>query len=196
MHEVRLSLSRTDAKLLAWAGRSIGVPKENPADSFVLHAPLELMARAALLPLLPSPQRDATRERLVWLVATYEDEGPPVSPPRSVAPASVEEAATVLLKAIDASDLDEVDRYASWLGDHAPPDVAWTREKRDETPHGGSTPRGRPRVSALLWKRSCWHLDSGCREATSSSPWCDMGRKPPVACWPMRPAPLKRLPGR
>jgi hypothetical protein len=111
-------LAWTDTKLLEWAGRWIGVPKENPADSFILHAPLELMARATLLAMLPPSDRAAARERLVWLVATYQDAGQPVTPPLSVAPASVEDAAAVLLKAIEASDLDEVDRCASWLGEN------------------------------------------------------------------------------
>jgi hypothetical protein len=114
-------LTWPDARLLEWAAGRIGVPRENPADSFVLHAPLELMARAALLPMLPAAHRDAARERLVWLVATWEGAGAPVRRPLPVSPSSAEEAAAALLKAVDVSDLDEIDRYASWLGDNASP---------------------------------------------------------------------------
>jgi hypothetical protein len=111
-------LSWPDGRLLHWAGEIVGIPKEDPADSFVLHAPLELMARATLLPLAPSSHREAARERLVWLVASYEEAGPAVKPPAAASPKSVEDAVSSLLSAVADSDLDEIDRFAAWLADN------------------------------------------------------------------------------
>ena len=121
-HQFAEQLSWTDTRLLAWATEIIGVPKERPANSFVLHAPLELMARGALLPRLPSGDRDHARARIVWLVVSYLEAGPSVSLPGSLSPPSVSDAVSSLLKAIEASDLDEVDRYAAWLGENASAD--------------------------------------------------------------------------
>jgi hypothetical protein len=111
-------LSWPDARLLEWATEIVGVPKEEPADSFVLHAPLELMARAALLPTVSAAARDHARGRLVWMVVTYQEAGPSVSSPVPVSPQSASGAAASLLKAIEASDLDEIDQYATWLGEN------------------------------------------------------------------------------
>jgi hypothetical protein len=115
-------LTWPDDRLLRWATEIVGVPKEAPADSFVLHAPLELMARAALLPLVSGTGRDRARERLVWMVATYEAAGASVAPPAQISPASVERAIRSLLQAIEKSDLDDIDRFASWLGKHGSAD--------------------------------------------------------------------------
>ena len=43
----------TDADLIAACAAVIDVPKQAPPNSFVLHAPLELLARAILLPRVP-----------------------------------------------------------------------------------------------------------------------------------------------
>ena len=53
-------------RLVVGVAEQIGVPRAAVADgkaSFVLHAPLELMARAALLPYVAPAARDATRAR-------------------------------------------------------------------------------------------------------------------------------------
>ena len=115
-------LSWSDDHLLEWATEIVGVPKQDPANSFVLHAPLELMARAALLPTVAAGARDLARARIVWMVLKYQTAGPRVRPPAPVSPGTAESAVDSLLKAIEASDLDEIDRYASWLGEHASPD--------------------------------------------------------------------------
>jgi hypothetical protein len=107
-----------DDRLLRWATEIVGVPKEAPADSFVLHAPLELVARAALLPLVTGVERDHARERLVWMVVSYEAAGASVAPPGQISVASVEDAMFSLLQAIETSDLDDIDRFASWFGKH------------------------------------------------------------------------------
>ena len=52
----------SDARLCDAAAARIARPKRAPADSFVLHAPLELLARMALLPLV-RPRRPPGRAR-------------------------------------------------------------------------------------------------------------------------------------
>jgi hypothetical protein len=111
-------LSWSDSRLLEWAAGIVGVPKEDPADSFVLHAPLELMARAALLPRVTVGERDHARARIVWMALKYQEAGASVRPPSRMLPTSAEGAVNALVKAIEASDLDETDRYATWLGEN------------------------------------------------------------------------------
>jgi hypothetical protein len=111
-------LSWSDEQLMEWATAIVCVPKEDPADSFVLHAPLELMARSALLARVPATARDHARARIVWMVAKFQEAGPSVKEPLPVSPQSTTGAVAFLLKAIEASDLDEIDRYATWLGEN------------------------------------------------------------------------------
>ena len=66
----------TDHALVSACATVIDRPKTAPPDSFVLHAPLELMARAGLLARVSPEGRDAARRRLVWLAATYAAAGP------------------------------------------------------------------------------------------------------------------------
>lgn len=72
-----------DAELIARCAAVIDRPKVAPPDSFVLHAPLELLARAILLPRVPEPARTAARARLQWVADTYAAAGPATegSPP-------------------------------------------------------------------------------------------------------------------
>jgi hypothetical protein len=110
----------SDAALVARVGAVLATPRRDPADSFVLHAPLELAARAALLPYVRPAARERARARLAAMVAEFEAFGPPVHDPAPVAFDSLASAATRLDGAIAAGDLDEVDATAAWLGRHAP----------------------------------------------------------------------------
>jgi hypothetical protein len=110
-----------DRQLIAALGARIAVPRAAPADSFVLHAPLELLARAGLLPYLRPADRDGARRRLHELATAYEAAGDPVEAP-APAPIDVEsldDGAARLVAAIAAGDLDDVDRLANWVGAHA-----------------------------------------------------------------------------
>ena len=67
----------------------IDVPKPAPANSFVLHAPLELLARALLIERIPAGERSPAYERLERIAEQYEAEGPSADPfpdPADVAP--------------------------------------------------------------------------------------------------------------
>jgi hypothetical protein len=113
-----------DQRLVENAARVIGVPRREVVDgrfSFVLHAPLELLARAALLPHVLPGHRDRARQRIVALVEGYEASGPPLDPPEPVTFGSTMEAATALAAAVEAGDLSDVDVAAAWLGDRAGP---------------------------------------------------------------------------
>jgi hypothetical protein len=65
-----------DVDLVAACAAVIDMPKAAPPDSFVLHAPLELLARALLLERLPEDGRDRARQRLQWLADKYAGAGP------------------------------------------------------------------------------------------------------------------------
>ena len=82
--------------------RVLAVPRLAEADSFVLHAPLELLARSTLLSLIHS---DALPEALVQIdniAMQYEAFGPAYLP-------TVRSAAVPLSDALDSGDLDQVD---------------------------------------------------------------------------------------
>lgn len=111
----------SDTELVAHVASTLSTPRSDPADSFVLHAPLELMARSALLPYVRPAERDLARLRVFALGAQFEAFGPPVGQPVAGEFASVSEATARLVSAIDAGDLDVVDRAAGWLGRAAQP---------------------------------------------------------------------------
>jgi hypothetical protein len=110
----------SDVALAHEIGRSISHPRRDPADSFVLHAPLELAARSALLPFVGLEQRDVARLRIFSIAGHFDDFGPPVDEPADVAYGSAGEAAHALAEAIEAGDLDAVDRTARHLGMRVP----------------------------------------------------------------------------
>ncbi len=92
---------------------AMSIPKAGPADSFVLHAPLELMARAQLLGYVPVVDRRPAIECIERLAARYAEAGDPVSPPTD---AEGPRDPSALLAAVAAGDQDRVDAMATaWL---------------------------------------------------------------------------------
>jgi len=106
--------------LITKAAEVISVPKEAPANSFILHAPLELLARTLLLERVPPTSIDQARARIEWLASTYEAADPPMTPPAPLAVASHDAAVDRFVKALAAGELDEVDQLATWLGSNVP----------------------------------------------------------------------------
>jgi hypothetical protein len=102
----------SDGELIERSAARLAVPRRDPADSFVLHAPLELMARAALLRLVEPAARDAARRRIAWLVETYEEAAPAEVPQASP---NGDRAVPALTDAIAAGDLEAVDRATTAL---------------------------------------------------------------------------------
>ncbi|MDP2290754.1 MAG: hypothetical protein Q8M22_06170 [Actinomycetota bacterium] len=107
--------STTSAReLVDRAVARVSVAKAAPADSFVLHAPLELMARVHLLRYLRADDREAALGMIEWLSDEYERAGDPVEPmptPMEVLMADGRPAA--LIDALAAGDADRVDALAS-----------------------------------------------------------------------------------
>ena len=107
-----------DRSLIRAVADVISVPKAAPADSFILHAPLELLARALLLPLVHPSARDDARARLEWLATTYERAADPLDESAPADASSSDDAARRFVSALSAGELDDVDRLAQWLGTH------------------------------------------------------------------------------
>jgi hypothetical protein len=103
----------SDAQLVELVTETIGRPTCATPTSFTLHAPLEITARAALLPMVPPAARQAVRARMVQVAATYDALGPTLPPPPDPSPAPLP------LDALVASgDVDGADRALTWLAQH------------------------------------------------------------------------------
>src|SRR5262245_25956527 len=109
----------SDEQLFTTVARVVAIPKQEPANSFVLHAPLELLARRALLRYVAPARRDGVRRQLVRVAALYEHAGEAVEPGRGASYESPGAARAALADAIAAKDLVGVDAAAGWLGRHA-----------------------------------------------------------------------------
>ena len=116
----------SDARLFDRVAGVVSLPRRDVANSFVLHAPLELMARRLLLPLVPPRLRRAARERLVWVAARYEQAGEPVEPPSKVMHESPGATRHALLAAVEEGDLERVDAAATQFLAHATVDEVMT----------------------------------------------------------------------
>ena len=103
------------------AAEAIAVPREAPADSFVLHAPLELMARVGLLPYLDAETEREAITRIGNLADQFTATGPAAAVSTPLHFDDVQGAASHLADAIASSDLDGVDATMSWLTTHATP---------------------------------------------------------------------------
>ena len=111
-----------DRDLVERAAAVIGVPRAEvigSSRSFVLHAPLELLARAALLRHVRPGARDQARARIAMLADLYADSGPSCPPPRPAAFDSLAAAAEALIRAAQEGDVGTTDAAAAWLGDRA-----------------------------------------------------------------------------
>jgi hypothetical protein len=65
----------SDTQLIEAVGHAISRPKANGGSSYTLHAPMELLARAALLPLVPPNARRVARMRIAGIAALYAAQG-------------------------------------------------------------------------------------------------------------------------
>ena len=64
-------LALSDAELVAACADVVSVPRSDPEDSFTLHAPLELVARSALLPLVDQGARTEARRLIAQVAERY-----------------------------------------------------------------------------------------------------------------------------
>jgi hypothetical protein len=118
--EISTTAAATDAELSDGVAARLARPKVAAADSFILHAPLEALARTALLPMVEPDARDEARARLAWVGETYTAAGEELAPaaPRTYDGAEV--ATAHLVAAVDAGDLDDADASAAWLAERSP----------------------------------------------------------------------------
>ena len=111
----------SDAQLTDAVADRLAHPKADGVNSFTLHAPLELLARTALLPLVEPDARDAARDRLAWLGEAYRDAGDEVDEPAPRAYDDLATAAEHLTAAVSAGAIDDADGTAAWLAARATP---------------------------------------------------------------------------
>lgn len=71
LHLMADMLSLSDAELVAACAQVVSVPRSDPEDSFTLHAPLELIARSALLPLVAEAARPGARSLIARIAERY-----------------------------------------------------------------------------------------------------------------------------
>jgi hypothetical protein len=108
---------RSDRSILAAAATRLAVPRVDvPPElySFVLHAPMELLARGGLLPYVQTDARHKAQARIEALVAGYE-RVPPKGAAEPVEFPSVAAATSTLLQALADRDAARVDAAAAWI---------------------------------------------------------------------------------
>ena len=98
----------SDAELLRAACRLLSIPRSGEANSFTLHAPLELMARAQLLPLVSAQWREPARQRIARVAAAWSATDRPAEPSDDTA--SEVEPLPALTEAVRHGDPETADR--------------------------------------------------------------------------------------
>lgn len=104
----------SDARLAAAVVAAITPPKLAAASSFVLHAPLELLARVALLPHVAPAARAQARRQVAAVAVRYAHAGAEADEPRAGF-ASEAAALGALLAALGDGDPDGVDSALCFL---------------------------------------------------------------------------------
>jgi hypothetical protein len=102
----------SDAELVAAVAAAVAEPRHEPADSFALHAPLELTARARLLDLTPPGLRRLARLRILSIAARDRTRRPIDDDRGPVDERPVDDPVDALVEAIARGDLAAVDRAA------------------------------------------------------------------------------------
>ncbi|MEO6469771.1 MAG: hypothetical protein ABIP21_11790 [Acidimicrobiia bacterium] len=110
----------SDADLVAQVAQRVQLPREGHADSFILHAPLEVLARAALLPWVAPAGRPLARLRLVAVATQFEAQPAMEAPAASASEQPPETAAAALVAALSTADLEATDQAAVNLAVSAP----------------------------------------------------------------------------
>lgn len=108
-----------DSAVIAEAIAALSVPRRAEANSFILHAQLELIARIGLLPHVDPAAEDGALARIDELRAGYVAYGEPVAPPATIDFHDRRAAAAALGAAVAAGDLDAVDATVSWIAERA-----------------------------------------------------------------------------
>lgn len=104
-----------DAALVDAVAAVLSIPRADLPNSFVLHAPLELLARAALLPRVSPETREAARLRIVGIAAGFEAFGLPAEPSEATF-VTIGDATDAVVGALAAGDLDSAAAAGEYLG--------------------------------------------------------------------------------
>jgi hypothetical protein len=96
----------SDTQLVQSVGHAISRPKTNGGNSYSLHAPMELLARAALLPMVPLDARGEARMRIAGIAGLYAAQGDEIEAHIDKAIPSAKE---VLIEALCQYDADRAD---------------------------------------------------------------------------------------
>jgi hypothetical protein len=104
----------SDAVLVQAVAASIAPPKIRIDSSFLLHAPLELLARAWLLAHVPPHGRENARRRIAEIAARYAAEGPEIES-RPKAYLTADAALSELSMALRVGDADAADSALLFL---------------------------------------------------------------------------------
>ena len=110
----------SDADLIARVAERVQLPREGHADSFILHAPLEVLARAALLPWVAPVGRGIARLRMVSVATRFEAQPAMEAPAPDVSQTRATTAAGELVAALSTADLETTDQAAVNLAASAP----------------------------------------------------------------------------
>lgn len=122
------SNTRINTVLIHECASALGTPRLDPADSFVLHAPLELLARVGLLRHVADDSFDAAYSRISELGALYTNAYQPYAPADLADGAdtsSAKDAQSIcaqLTNSIQAGDLEATDLAARHFGEYTSPD--------------------------------------------------------------------------
>jgi hypothetical protein len=106
----------SEMELFRAAAHIVSQPKRD-LSSFRLHAPLEIMARYNLLPLVSTADRELARIQMVATTSHYQAGGEGVSPPERIRIARSSDAATHLRRAVQEGDVERADALCLSLAD-------------------------------------------------------------------------------
>ena len=108
----------SDRALVDAVAEAITPPKVTASSSFVLHAPMELMARARLLSLASPAARPEGRRRIAEIATLYARSGLEIEAAARRSYAGAAAALAALTAAIPAGDAEEADGALVWLLEH------------------------------------------------------------------------------
>jgi hypothetical protein len=106
---------RSDAELVSAAVEAIAAPKRRAESSFVIHAPLELLARASLLSFVEPTARQSVRRRIAAIASQYAQAGEEIGEAAPLAFADPAAAMRALMAALPAGDSRTADGAISFL---------------------------------------------------------------------------------
>jgi len=106
----------SETQLFRAIAQIVSQPKPE-LSSFRLHAPLEIMARYNLLPLVSPADRDLAGIQMVATASHYQAAGEGVSPPERVRIGRSPDAAVHLRRAVQAGDVERADALCMSLAD-------------------------------------------------------------------------------